>query len=734
MLVRTMRAAKENDGLARFWRAAAQTGIGGLALALLTFIAHRLQADTATVALLYFFLIVLISLWASVVPSMAIAVLSICCLAFFFAEPLFSLSVSAPMDVVAVIAFSTTSLVITRLMAKVRKSLDDIRALQRQFQLVVENVPALIWQALPDGSCDFLSGPWLKYAGLSLQEGLGWGWTTAVHADDRPRFLGEWRAAVEAGQPLETEVRLRRADGEQRWFLIRTRPLREEPGQVRRWYASATDIQDRREAENALRRSETMLREQAHLLDLTHDTVFVRDMNDVITYWNRGADELYGWSPEEAIGNTSHQLLRTVFPAPLEQITATLSGTGRWEGELIHTKRDGTKVVVASRWALQQGEAGRPRVILETNNDITERKQTEDALKQQANLLEQTHDAVLVWGLSGVISYWNRGAEQLYGFSREEALGRLSHMLLQTEHPTSVAVFEATLKRHGQWSGELRHTTRDGRRLIVESRHVLLRQADGHELVLETNRDITERRRVEDTVRQVQAELAHVARVTTMGEMAASIAHEVNQPLSGVVINGNACLRWLANEVPNLTEARDAVQRIIRDGKRASEVILRIRSLSKKSGAEKEPVDLNETVQEVVAFTEGEVRRTRVALSLDLAGDLPRVVGDRVQLQQVVLNLVLNAIEAMSTVVDRPRELVIGTERDEPGRVRVAVRDLGIGLDPAHLNRIFDAFYTSKPGGMGMGLSISRSIIENHGGRLWATPNEGPGTTFFFTV
>jgi C4-dicarboxylate-specific signal transduction histidine kinase len=246
--------------------------------------------------------------------------------------------------------------------------------------------------------------------------------------------------------------------------------------------------------------------------------------------------------------------------------------------------------------------------------------------------------------------------------------------------------------------------------------------------------DITDRRRAEDDLREVQAELAHVARVTTMGEMAASIAHEVNQPLSGVVINGNACLRWMAGDPPNMGEARDAVQRIIRDGKRASDVIARIRTLSKKNSVEKEPLDLNETITEVVAFAQAEVRRTRVTLRTDLASNLPRVIGDRVQLQQVVLNLVLNGLEAMGTVADRPVELVIATKREDAQRVCVAVRDVGVGLDPESISRLFDAFYTTKHGGMGMGLSISRSIIENHGGRLWAVPNEGPGATFLFTV
>jgi signal transduction histidine kinase len=220
----------------------------------------------------------------------------------------------------------------------------------------------------------------------------------------------------------------------------------------------------------------------------------------------------------------------------------------------------------------------------------------------------------------------------------------------------------------------------------------------------------------------------------TMGELAASIAHEVNQPLAGVVINGNACLRWLAGDAPNVDEACEAARRIIRDGTRASDVIKRIRALSKKTGGEKERLDINDAIQDVIALAHSEVRRNRVALRTELASDLPQVLGDRVQLQQVILNLIMNAIEAMNAVADRSRELVIRTEGCEIDLVRVTVHDSGIGLDPQCREKIFDAFYTTKQGGMGMGLSICRSIVENHGGRLWAKANDGPGTTFEFTL
>jgi two-component system, LuxR family, sensor kinase FixL len=362
------------------------------------------------------------------------------------------------------------------------------------------------------------------------------------------------------------------------------------------------------------KRAEEALREKAKLLDLTHDTVFVRDANDVITFWNRGAEELYGWTREEAVGQVSHRFMQTIFPAPLEKITAELKSRGRWEGELIHTRRDGKQVVVASRWSLQLDEQGKPIAVLETNNDITERKQAEEAL----------HKA--------------------------------------------------------------------------------------------------------------QAELAHVTRVTTLGEMTASIAHEVNQPLGAVVNNASACLRWLAGQAPNLEEARRSATLIIADGHRASEIIGRIRALVKKSSPRKDRLDINETILEVIALARGEAQNNRVSLQTQLSSDLPLILGDRIQLQQVILNLIINAIEAMSEIGEGPRELLVGSRKDDSRGVLVTVRDSGLGLDPKSLDHLFTAFYTTKPQGMGMGLAIGRSIIEAHGGRLWATANNDRGATFQFTL
>jgi signal transduction histidine kinase len=233
---------------------------------------------------------------------------------------------------------------------------------------------------------------------------------------------------------------------------------------------------------------------------------------------------------------------------------------------------------------------------------------------------------------------------------------------------------------------------------------------------------------------EARSQLARVARVTTLGELTASIAHEVNQPLAAAVINGNACLRWLAGQPPNLNEARQAVDRIVKDANRASDVIARVRDLAKRNPSQKDWLGINEAILETVTLIEGETQQNRVSLQTRLSSDLPPVLGDRVELQQVILNLILNAIEAMSLDPGAPRELVISSAKDGSKAVLVSVQDSGGGLKPEKLDRLFDAFYTTKPDGMGMGLAISRTIIDNHGGRIWATPNLPRGAVFQFTL
>jgi C4-dicarboxylate-specific signal transduction histidine kinase len=306
---------------------------------------------------------------------------------------------------------------------------------------------------------------------------------------------------------------------------------------------------------------------------------------------------------------------------------------------------------------------------------------------------------------------------------------------ISLEEAPDVVVFVATALFIGWLSGNQKRTqellsqARDQLDAKVQERTAELKRAN-EQLQLE----IAEREAAQEGLIRAQAEIARIARVTTMGELAASIAHELNQPLGSIVTTGDACLRWLAANPPNLDEARQAVEAIIRDGTRASSVLVRTRGLLRRGERLRERLDINDVVREVIALLDGELRRNGVSLRTEMPANLRPVVVDRVLLQQVILNLIMNAMEAIRAVSDRARVLRIRTEEQSSGSIVVLVQDSGVGLDPKQLNRMFEPFYTTKVQGIGMGLTISRSIIEAHGGRLWAVANDGPGSTFCFTV
>lgn len=371
--------------------------------------------------------------------------------------------------------------------------------------------------------------------------------------------------------------------------------------------------------------------------------------------------------------------------------------------------------------------------------ELAERKRAERELQRsEAFLAEAQHLSRIgsfSWRVSTDEITWS---EQLYRIFQIDRDARVTFELIGTRiHPEDLSVFQEQIERSRQDRSDVQLEFRlqmpDG---AVKYVHVAAHiRGDRSQLeYIGAVQDVTERRSWEEALSKARSELAHVARITSLGVLTASIAHEVNQPLSGIVTNAGTCLRMLAADPPNLDGARETARRTIRDGNRASEVVTRLRALFRKKETTNESVDLNDATREVVVLSSSELQRNRVILQQELADDLAAVAGDRVQLQQVILNLLRNASDAMSAVDDRPRQLLIRTEADEDNHVRLTVKDVGVGFPPHSADRLFESFYTTKNDGMGIGLSVSRSIIESHHGRLWATPNDGPGVTFSFSV
>jgi PAS domain S-box-containing protein len=379
--------------------------------------------------------------------------------------------------------------------------------------------------------------------------------------------------------------------------------------------------------------------------------------------------------------------------------------------------------------------------------DVTERKRAELERRRLASLVEQAADLMAITDLSGGTPiYLNKAGLKMVGFdSWEEARTRRGiHYIFPEDRQFVNEVLWPTVLEKGSWSGEMRFRhfkTGDPIPVLYSAFRIDDPKTGQPVNVGNVCRDITDRKRAEEKLRaseqrllDAQMELSHVTRVTTLGELIASISHEVNQPLAAVVNAAAACRRWLDGGTPNLDEARSAVDWIVKEGNRASEVIRRVRALANKTDIEKVPLDIDDVVGEAIALVQRELISHRVSLRMEFAPALPMILGDRVQLQQVIINLVMNGIEAMQSVSDRPRELVIGSHQDETHRVLVIVTDSGVGISAENADRLFNAFFTTKSSGMGMGLSICRSIIEAHGGRLWATANVPHGATFQFTL
>jgi len=493
---------------------------------------------------------------------------------------------------------------------------EALRRAEEELRDLIENMPAIAGVLLPDGSHPYLTTQWQKYTGLSVTETDSEGWRRVVHPEDIDLYAEKSRAAAAARKPFENELRLRRAaDGEYRWFLARISPLCDERGNIVKWHGVLTDIEDRKRAEQALKRSEAYL---AEAQELTKTGSWARDTHsEQLVYCSDETYRIFGLDKAEGIPSIE-TFIQRVHPDDRAMVRA----------QSLRGARENTERAFEYRILLADGTVKHVRTLRRTVlND----------------------------------------------------------------------------------SGE-----------VVE--------------VVGTTMDITERKLAEqerEKLRKLEAELAHMNRVSTMGEMAASLAHEVKQPIAAAVMNAEVCLELLQRDQADIPELTDATSAMLRSAKRAADIIDSMRSLSRRGTPKREVVAVNDVIREIDALLQNQARQNSVSVHLQLKENVPCIVGDRVQLQQVVMNLILNAIEAMN---DGGGELVVKSELTDAGDVLISVSDTGIGLSKENEGHIFEAFFTTKSQGSGMGLAISRSIVESHGGRMWATGNPGRGATFYFQL
>jgi PAS domain S-box-containing protein len=575
------------------------------------------------------------------------------------------------------------------------------------------------------------------------------------------------------------EHRLLRADGVYRWHRIYGEPLRNTKGEIVQWYMLQTDIDD-------LKRAEALLAGEKRLLEMVAlGRPLAEILTSLCTFVEQTAPECKcavfpidpgehvfkkGFAPSLGDGYTGPLQGVPAVPASApcgaaavlktQVIAFDIESDPRWLTSAYrdHALAFGLRAVwstpILSRtgealgtFAVYQGHPGSPTQIQQDliaqfthiASIAIARAKSDDAIRRSEAFLAEAQR------LSSTGSfYWRRTTDEVICsdetyriFGIEPGTPVTVKLIGSRIHPDDLQRFNARVeaRRTNNIRTEVEY------RLLMPDGSIKFVHLVSHPTPTESGeveytgviQDVTGARVAEETLGKLRSELAHVARVTTLGALTASIAHEVNQPLSGIVTNASTCLRMLAADPPNVEGARETARRTIRDGERASEVIARLRALFTKKATTTGSIDLNEATREVVALSMSELQGQRVAVRLDLADDLPSVKGDRVQLQQVILNLLLNASDAMSTVEDRPRELAIATS-SEGADVHLSVRDTGVGFDAGDPDRIFEAFYTTKSNGMGIGLSVSRSIMELHRGRLWATRNRGPGATFSFSI
>jgi len=657
---------------------------------------------------------------------------------------------------------------------------------EQEFRMANDTMPSMNWSADANGGDEWFNKEWYEYTGLTPKEACNGGWKYVFHPDDRAESAATWYRIVTRREMSGLEARLRRHDGEYRWFMVRAKPLCDSTGRIVRCYGSESDIDDLKRAEILLAGEKrsfeliasgeplgTILDSLCQTLTVLSDGAFVSIMlmdedgealrpaggHRLPEGFNEAVGEIPLGPQAGSCGTAAYRqqpvLVDDVETDPLwvdvRNIAERFNIKTCWSTPIMSARGTvfGTIAVYSDR-RRTMGERERQAIdrFTQLASFVMERKNSEEALMKSEALLAEgqriSHTGSWVWHIQSDRLEWSAEHDNIFGYRVADVGGRLRDMFDQMQPDERAFVqnaMEIALSDKKDLQFEYQATLPDGsvKQLLSTARPVL---SDSGELLqyVGITMDVTERKRVDAELlrsathlREVQAELEHVARATSMGELAASIAHEVNQPLTGIVASGGAALRWLSRPTPDVSRAMVTLKNVIDDGRRASDIVTRIRKMFRKDMTTVEPIAMRELISDVTILTRGELQKTKVAFKLDIPDGLPPVPVDRVQLQQVFVNLILNAIEALRETTDRDRTLAIDIDHDEDF-ITVGVTDNGPGIAEERVENIFRPFETSKENGMGMGLSICRTIVENHGGQMRLVMGASPGCRFEFTL
>lgn len=651
-------------------------------------------------------------------------------------------------------------------------------ARESHFRSVADSIPALASLMTPTGEFELVNNQILEYYGLTFEQLQAPEKCNLIHPDDLDDVIAIWDRAFHSGHLHTYEVRLRRADGVFRWFRTSAFPLHDTQGRIVVWYLLQTDIDEVKKAQALLASEKLLLEMIASRASLSAILDRLCDLVEELCP-SCGSCSISQLDPEtRKLWLAASLKVPEAFAQAIDGLDigpeSGSCGAAAYYGKQVTAFNIATDpnwskvrdVAMANAvgactstplFAQQAGILGTLAVYHSENYRLDEHEQEIiSRFSHLASIAIERHQAestlrrgeaflAKAQALSRTGSFgWNVATDQhtwsdeTYRIFEYEIGSEISFpLILKRAHPEDVHLVEQAVAlavdgrnidyeaRFRMPSGSVKHI-----HIVAEASQ----EGEGPTEFIGAAQDVTATKASEVALERARSELAHMSRITSLGTLTASIAHEVSQPLSGIITNANTCLRMLAADPPNVTGALETARRTIRDGNRASDVITRLRALFGKSAPTTEWVDLNEAILEVVAISSNELRRCRAVVRPDLAPDLPLIMGDKVQLQQVVMNLLVNALDAMQSIADRPKQLIIKTRPDDDGFVQFTLQDSGVGLEPDEAEKLFEPFYTTKSAGMGIGLAISRSIIDNHRGRLWAAPNDGPGATFSFSV